>query len=157
MISKTIVTMFGLGLFPKAPGTMGSLGAVLIWALVHYLWATPLTAYALIGGAFILNFIFVPLYLKHTKKKDPQEVVIDEVLGQWIALIGTGSNPLFILLAFILFRAFDIFKPWPIHKIDALGGSHFKNTISVIFDDVAAGLCAMILIYLSSILLQSNL
>ncbi|UNM06302.1 MAG: phosphatidylglycerophosphatase A [Holosporaceae bacterium] len=84
----------------------------------------------------------MPLYLKHTKKKDPKEVVIDEALGQWIALIGAGTNPLLILLAFLLFRFFDILKPWPICKIDALGGSQLKTRSALFFDDVVAGLCA---------------
>ncbi|UNM06301.1 MAG: phosphatidylglycerophosphatase A [Holosporaceae bacterium] len=63
--------MFGLGLSPKAPGTAGSLGAVLLWILAHYLWATPNTSYALIGAAFILSVIFCALISKAHKKKRP--------------------------------------------------------------------------------------
>ena len=135
-LTTLVVTAFGLGRIPFAPGTMGSLGALMLWAGAHYFYEGPCLILMLISGAAILNFTFVPVYLKHTNGKDPKEVVIDEVLGQFIALIPAGMNPLFIGLSFLFFRLFDIWKPWPICVIDRFGGTPLKNTFSLIFDDV---------------------
>ena len=151
--TKGIVTFCGLGLSPVAPGTVGSLGAVILWIATHYAYPHILTGYYLILIGFGLNLIFVPKYLKNNTHKDPKEVVIDEVLGQWIALTSAGTNLLLVFISFALFRVFDILKPWPINKIDQLSGSTVKNTFSLVFDDVLAGLSAAGLLFLIKIFL----
>ena len=127
-------------------GAVGSVGAVSLWILGHHALKGPYTGWAFVFLGLVLGLIFTPIYLKNTSQEDPKEVVIDEALGQWIALISAGGNPLLILLALILFRVLDIFKPWPINKIDNLSGGLWKNTFSVLFDDVVAGLITTTLI-----------
>ena len=139
---KLIVTFLGLGCSPKAPGTVGSMGAFLLWAGLFYLWPSPwLLPFCLCISA-VLSVLCIPLYLKHSPHKDPQEIVIDEAMGIFTMLLMTPLTPLCLVLGFILFRVFDIWKPWPISAVDAFGGDTLKNTISIIGDDVLAGLFA---------------
>lgn len=140
--SHLIVTTFGLGHLPYAPGTFGSLFAVLVGgALITT--SEPYGLWMAIGIVSLLSVIFVPLYLKnHPGKKDPSEIVIDEVLGQMIALLACESW-VEISLAFVLFRLFDIWKPWPVSWADKMGGTPTKDTVSIILDDVLAGLLAL--------------
>jgi phosphatidylglycerophosphatase A len=137
-ISHLIVTVFGTGHLHYAPGTFGSLvgligGGALILSCPHfYIWVA-------IGAVLVLGSFFIPRYLHHhPHKKDPSEIVIDEVLGQLIAL--TVCETFFeIGLAFVLFRILDIAKPWPISWADRLEGSPFKNTVGILLDDMLAG------------------
>lgn len=140
-ITEWGVTVFGVGHLPYAPGTFGSLvgliiGGGLILTCPHfYVWIC-------IGGVLGLGAFFIPRYLHdHPHKKDPSEIVIDEVLGQLLALIV--CHTMFELVAaFMLFRLFDIWKPWPVSWADNLGGTHPKETTGIILDDVLAGLLA---------------
>ncbi len=128
-------TWFGCGHVPKGPGTAGSVGALLI--------AIPL---ALLGlppwGFLLLSLILLyPSILaasdvaQRCGKKDPQIIVIDEVLGQWITLAGaTVLNWHSFLLALGLFRLFDIYKPPPIRRLERIPGG-----AGIVFDDVLAG------------------
>jgi phosphatidylglycerophosphatase A len=86
---------------------------------------------------------FIPLYLQeaYPGKKDPSEIVIDEVLGQLLALI-VCQTMLEMVAAFVLFRVFDIWKPWPVSWADQLGGTRAQETTGIILDDVLAGLLA---------------
>ncbi len=122
-----IGTWFGCGYFPKGPGTVGSLAAVAIAAT-----GVPvgLAALLLLGPAVWASGR-VALRLGG---KDPQIVVVDEVVGQWITLAGVPLSPAALALGFLLFRFFDIVKPWPVRRFESLPGGW-----GVMMDDVAAG------------------
>jgi len=141
-LSQLMVTVFGIGYLPAAPGTFGSLfglglgGGLLTFCPQISLWIAIFIVLAL--GVF-----FIPVYLKaHPGKKDPSEIVIDEVLGQLVALIL--CHTLFqMVCAFVFFRVFDIWKPWPVSWADGLGGGLTKDTTGILLDDVLAGLLVL--------------
>lgn len=131
--------MGGVGRLGPAPGTVASaLAAVAAYFLAQ---AGPL---ALIAGAVMTGFIglwAVRIYLAGAKSKDPGEVVIDEVCGQWLALALVPLDPLLFGLGFLLFRLFDVLKPWPINWAQG----RFSGAIGVMIDDVLAGIAAGVL------------
>ena len=141
------VTMFGLGKIPKIPGTFGSLATVIVlYIFFHVLnFSSNLILIALIV-IFIFSFSAITAHIKDNDNKDPKEVVVDEFIGQSIPIYlyevshGTVKDPqeavLFYLYIFILFRYFDIKKPFPVNFFD----KKFKNSFGVILDDVVAGL-----------------
>jgi phosphatidylglycerophosphatase A len=137
-------TWFGCGLVPKAPGTAGALGALVVaWPLalagVPPLYFLVLALAALWPAIQSATAVAVGL-----GRKDPQIVVIDEVVGQWITLAGaTRLNPLAVLFAFILFRGFDVWKPPPIRRIEQLPAG-----AGIVLDDVGAGIYGAIILYL---------
>ncbi len=136
-----LATWFGCGYAPKGPGTAGSLGALLVaWPLRHQApWFFALLALILLAPA-IWSAGSTAL---QTGKKDPQIVVIDEVVGQWIALAGaTMYSPWAWMAAFALFRAFDIWKPWPVRQLERLPGG-----TGIVMDDVMAGVYAALVLY----------
>ncbi len=134
------LTWFGLGKLPKMPGTWGSLGALpLIWLLHDSL---PLSITVIIG-LFVLSWIAIAFYIKDTKIQDPQEIVIDEVIGQWIALLGAPQSVGWFTVGFILFRFFDIVKPFPVSWADNLKGSLPVQSLGILLDDLLAGLMAL--------------
>lgn len=140
-----LATWFGLGLIPTAPGTWGSLGAIPV-ALALYL-STNIAIYALgIVAITIIGYWAADNFEKSTQSHDSKLIVIDEVAGQWLTLLPAfyflGPEPLSITLAFILFRVFDIIKPWPISYID----KNVKGALGVMGDDIIAGLFAAIII-----------
>lgn len=137
-----LATWFGCGLMRPAPGTWGSLGALPFGII-----------FLALGGPVVLGFaciVLFPLGLWATKlvlagsgeDHDPQVVVVDEVVGQWIALIPAVLSPLSVLLAFGLFRAFDALKPWPVSYFDR----KVPGAAGVMLDDVAAGILAALCI-----------
>ncbi|HVW07695.1 MAG TPA: phosphatidylglycerophosphatase A [Bryobacteraceae bacterium] len=137
-------TWFGCGLAPKAPGTFGSLGALIVaWPLIfHHGWQ-PLW----FGGLAIA--ILYPAIQSATSvsaalgRKDPQIVVVDEVVGQWLTLAGaTRLNPLSLLYAFILFRLFDIWKPPPVRRLEQLPAG-----TGIVLDDAMAGIYGAVILY----------
>lgn len=149
-MTRLIVTVFGAGLLRPAPGTWGSLAALpLAWAL-HVL-GGPLALLVGTGAAFLLGLWATRDYMARTGRHDPSEVVIDELVGQWIALlpvsfgaVHAGADPAAlwpgVLSAFVAFRAFDIWKPGPVGWADAR-----DDAFGVMLDDVIAGwLAAMI-------------
>ena len=140
------VTMFGLGKVPKIPGTFGSLATViLLYFFFHILDLSSNIILLFLGIVFIFSFSAVSTYIQDNKNKDPKEVIIDEFIGQSIPIYlyeishGTekSSNEviIFYCLCFILFRFFDIIKPFPVSFFD----KYFKNSFGVIMDDVCAG------------------
>ena len=134
---KLFSTWFGAGLLPKAPGTWGSLAALpFAWAMT--MWGGP----SVLAIATLLVSVFgwwvADLYVRRTGVTDPGEVVIDEVAGQWLTLLAVPPDPILYLVGFILFRVFDIFKPWPVGWADReIGGG-----LGVMVDDLLAGLYA---------------
>jgi phosphatidylglycerophosphatase A len=139
-----IGTFFGAGLLKPGPGTYGSIAALLLWfATAHAL--HPTTATLAIGtaiAALIATLLGIPaatIVARESGREDPGHVVIDEVAGQLIALIAIPPDWPHAILALILFRFFDILKPWPIRKLEALPAG-----TGIMLDDVAAGVLALI-------------
>ena len=141
------VTCFGIGSFRYAPGTVTSLiTTVFLFSLFHIINLSSNIILIILLLIFIYSFYAVSNYIKGNDNKDPKEVVIDEFIGQSIPIYlyevshGTIKDPqeavLFYLYIFILFRYFDIKKPFPVSFFD----KKFKNSFGVIFDDVIAGL-----------------
>jgi len=140
----TVATFFGAGYLKPAPGTWGSLAAVLLWfAAASVLHPSPqlLVIILLAGSAVVIGF-GVPaatIAERESGRQDPGFVVIDEVAGQWIALLGSPPDWRHGLIALILFRLFDITKPFPIRRLERLPAGW-----GIVFDDVAAGLYALV-------------
>lgn len=139
-----IATGFGAGYLPKAPGTWGSLLAL---PLHFFLRQLPPGPYALaLVGIFFVAVITAGQAEKILDRKDPGVVVIDEVIGMLITLIGAPDNPLIWLLGFGLFRLFDIFKPFPIRIID----QRINGGMGIVLDDVLAGVYSLIVLQIFS-------
>ena len=139
----TVATFFGAGFGKPGPGTWGSVAAVLLWAAyANFLHPTPQALLvALVAGIVLSIALGVPaatIAARESGRKDPQFVVIDEVAGQGIALLGSRPNWRHALIALILFRLFDITKPFPARQLESLPGGW-----GIVFDDVAAGLYAL--------------
>ena len=141
------VTFFGIGTIRFAPGTITSLiTTVLLYSLFHIINFSNNVILLSLLIFFLYSFYAVADYIKEGENKDPKEVVIDEVIGQSIPIYlyeishGTEKNSqeviLFYIYIFVLFRFFDIKKPFPINIFD----KKYKNSFGVILDDVIAGL-----------------
>jgi phosphatidylglycerophosphatase A len=139
-------TWFGCGFSPKAPGTVGSLAAVLIGVVLHEYAGFAWWHYLLLTAIFFLPAVWSATATADALKlKDPQIVVIDEVLGQWIALAGARHlTPATYIAAFALFRTFDIWKPWPVNKLEALPAGWGINA-----DDLMAGVYAALVLFVA--------
>ena len=144
--NSLLVTMFGLGKIKYMPGTFGSLATIIIlYYLFHILDVS--SNFILIGLLiiFIYSFYAVSSHIENNENKDPGEIIIDEFLGQSIPIylyeISHGVTKkdddaiIYYLLFFILFRYFDIMKPFPVSFFD----KNFKNSFGVIMDDIFAG------------------
>jgi len=142
----TLATFFGCGYFPWGPGTAGSLAAVFIAIALH----TWLHAGRLTFAILILLLLYPAIWASTRTERalnteDPGIVVIDEVLGQWLTLLGASAlNWKTFLAAFLLFRLFDIWKPWPIHRFENL-----PEGTGIVADDLAAGLYAALVLLIS--------
>ena len=145
-----MATFFGTGFLRPGPGTWGSAAGLGIWLAVAH-WGHPARAHLAPGtavAALVLLLIGIPastIVAREAGTDDPSFVVLDEVVGQWIALIGATLAPWSWLLAFLLFRAFDITKPPPARQFDRMHGG-----FGIMMDDVAAGGYALILVWLAS-------
>ena len=134
-LAYVIATWFGCGFSPIGPGTAGSLGALVLLPVIGFSPRSLLIALLMVSPPAVWAAHRVA---KDRGVEDPQIVVVDEVIGQWIALLGIQSwSWLNVALAFGLFRLFDIFKPPPVRQADRLPGGW-----GIIADDVAAGLYA---------------
>ena len=139
-LSEWLATCFKIGHLPIAPGTWGSLAAVIGWWLwLQYL--DPLVFIVLIIMIFIIGVFATNIIIDHTGEKDPSRVVIDEMAGQWLGLLMLPDGMLYIAGAFILFRFLDILKPWPIRQLE-----QFPKGWGVMLDDMLAGLLTLCLI-----------
>jgi phosphatidylglycerophosphatase A len=138
-----LATFFGAGRMKPGPGTYGSLAAVLLWFGAAHLFHPDRLALALatVVAALLITLIGIPastIVARESGRQDPGFVVIDEVAGQWIALIAMRPDWQHAALALVLFRLFDIWKPWPIRRLEALPAG-----MGIMLDDVAAGLLAL--------------
>ena len=144
--ARVIATWFGCGYFPKAPGTAGSLGGLLVaWALVQFA-AFPPIFFVLLALISLYPAIWAAgVVAREDQTKDPQIVVVDEVVGQWITLAGAGHlHWKSWLLAFALFRLFDIWKPWPVRQLEKLPGG-----TGIVMDDVMAGVYGALVLFVA--------
>ncbi len=157
------VTFFGIGTIRFAPGTITSLiTTVLLFSLFHILNFSTNVILLFLILVFLYSFYAVADYIKENENKDPREVVIDEVIGQSIPIylfeIAHGSEKnfqeaiLFYIYIFVLFRFFDIKKPFPVNIFD----KNYKNSFGVIIDDVIAGLY-VVLTLIVFMIIKSNL
>ena len=144
VLARVLGTWFYLGYVPKGPGTAGSLGALAIaWVLHTYLGIS--TAYlAFFGVLLIAPAVWAAGRMaKDTGLKDPQAVVIDEVVGQWITFAGASTlNAKSWIAAFALFRLFDIWKPPPVRQLERIPGG-----AGIVLDDAMAGIYAALVLY----------
>jgi phosphatidylglycerophosphatase A len=147
LFNSLFVTMFGLGKIKFIPGTFGSFATIIIlFYLFHILNVS--SNIILIGLIIIFAYSFyaVSAHIQNNDNKDPGEIIIDEFLGQSIPIylyeVSHGTTKensealIFYLIFFILFRYFDIMKPFPVSFFD----KNFKNSFGVIMDDICAGL-----------------
>ena len=137
--SEIICTVLYIGKSPIAPGTFGSLAALLCWFVIKPSISDPL--FLLIsGGIFFLGIACSEIIVRTDNLKDPQFIVIDEWVGMWIGLYLVEHDFFWGLGAFFCFRIFDIFKPGPIGDMDKMEGG-----IGVMMDDVVAGIITCLL------------
>lgn len=142
--ARLLATWFYAGYFPKGPGTAGSAAGVLVaLLLVHFAGFGPLSL-GILGLVTIAPAIWAAdVTARESGLKDPQIVVIDEVVGQWITLGGAMRlNWISWLAAFLLFRAFDIWKPPPVRQLE-----HVKGGAGIVLDDAMAGVYGALVLY----------
>ena len=141
--ARILATVFGIGFCPVAPGTMASIAAVLAYRI--FLHAMPVPWYVLMIALLAsAGGLAASAYADELGQKDPSRVVVDEALGQFIALFLVPDRWLPIALAFVFFRLFDIIKPYPIRRLEALPGGW-----GIMADDVGAGLLAAALVHVA--------
>ena len=141
-----LATWFGCGLAPKAPGTVGSLSAALIAVVLQEYAGFVWWHYLVLAALMLLPAVWsAGATASALSLKDPQIVVIDEVLGQWIAFAGAREfTPVSYLAAFALFRLFDIWKPWPVRQLESLPSGWGINA-----DDLMAGVYAALVLFVA--------
>ena len=138
-----IATVCGIGLLPGAPGTWGSLAALPAgWAILHWTGSREILLLAA-ALAFFAGWWAADRYSRATGTDDSGSIVIDEVAGQWIVLAVVPMTLPWIAAAVILFRIFDIFKPWPIRAVER----RYKGGFGVMIDDIVAGVFAAAVCY----------
>ena len=156
-INFLFVTLFGIGKLKKIPGSYASLGTtIFLFFLFHMLNISPNVVLVGVIVIFLISLYAVNIFINDLDNKDPKEVVIDEFIGQSIPIClyeishegtnETGHVLTFYFIMFILFRIFDIAKPYPVSYYD----KNFKNSFGVIMDDVCAGLyvVAVLVLYI---------
>ena len=156
-INFLFVTLFGIGKIKKVPGSFASLATTLfLFFLFHVLNVSPNIVLFSVIMIFFISLYAVNIFIKDLTNKDPKEVVIDEFIGQSIPIClyeiahnmpkDTDQVLKFYFIMFILFRIFDISKPFPVSYYD----KNFKNSFGVIMDDVCAGLyvVAVLVLYM---------
>lgn len=139
---------FGSGLAPWAPGTVGSLVAIpfaLLFGLAGDIGYAAIVIVVLIGGIPLCDRVAAEL-----DSKDPGVIVIDEFVGMWIALFLLPEGWYWLIAGFVLFRFFDILKPWPVNWFD----EHLPGGRGIMMDDVAAGMYSFALIQITSLVIE---
>ncbi len=136
-----VATWFGAGLLPWMPGTWGSLAALPVaWVIVH------VAGHAVLAGAAIIAFALgcwaAPRVARTSGQSDPGFIVIDEVAAQWLVLVAAPLDWRAYAAAFLLFRVFDIAKPWPIGAVER----RVKGGLGIMLDDIVAALYALVLL-----------
>lgn len=145
-LARVIATWFGCGLVPVGPGTAGAAGALLLaWLLSHFFSWPPWSFAVLAVVATPVGIWSATQTARFLGRKDPGSVVIDEVLGQWLTVAAAPSMDLpWLALAFGLFRLFDIWKPWPVRRLESL-----PEGTGIVVDDLAAGIYGALVMLLA--------
>lgn len=148
LLARLISTGLGIGYFPIAPGTMGALAILILYWIMP-----PISTLELLIIIFVLTIVGIysaTLTEEEVKQKlgsekgvDPKIVIIDEIIGMLITLVAIPKTTKYVIAAFLLFRVFDIVKPYPIRKIEKL-----PTGWGIVFDDVMAGIYANLLLQL---------
>ena len=139
-----LVCGFGSGFLPKAPGTWGSILGILIW----WWWLAPtswLVQLCVVAVTFVLGWWLVERVTRRHECHDDPAIVIDEIVGIWVALLGISQSWIFALIGFGLFRLLDIAKPWPI----GLADRRVPGGLGIMLDDLIAGVLVLIVLQLS--------
>ena len=138
-LSRALVTLFGIGYLPLAPGTWGSAATVLFFLVLHLLEVghSNLLAATLAGVLLFPAIVLSGRFANERGRSDPSEIVIDEVLGQCVCLALVPVTVSSLVVGFFLFRGFDIWKPFPIRSLERLPGG-----TGIVCDDLAAGVYA---------------
>jgi phosphatidylglycerophosphatase A len=146
-LAVVLATFFGCGYFPWGPGTIGSLAGIGIAALLHFNGGLGRPALLILILLVLAPAIWAATQTERILgREDPGLVVVDEVLGQWVTLLGAAIRDWKTLLAaFLLFRIFDIWKPWPVKKFEKL-----PEGFGIIADDVVAGLYGACFLWLGT-------
>jgi len=136
-----MATGFGVGYSPVAPGTLGTLVAIPVYYFLSNI-SSPIYEITLIG------FFFLSVWISENAeiffgKKDDQRIVIDEMMGFLITMLWVPKTMRFILIGFLLFRFFDILKPFPIRRLER----RLKGGFGVVWDDVMAGVYGNIILH----------
>ena len=144
MIAHLIATWFLCGYAPVGPGTAGSIAAIALAWIIHRLTGISGTTFAFLAVLLALPGIWAAeIEARRSGNKDPQIVVVDEVIGQWVTLAGAVAlNWKSWLIALVLFRIFDMWKPWPIRRLEKLPGG-----VGIVADDVLAGMYAAVILF----------
>lgn len=144
-LAMALATWFGCGYWPWGPGTVGSLAGLLIAILLSIYLGTGRLVLLLLTLALLAPAIWASSRAARLlQRPDPRIVVIDEVLGQWVTLLGaTAFVAKSFIAAFVLFRIFDIWKPWPVHRLEKL-----PEGFGIVADDLAAGLLGALILYI---------
>lgn len=140
--ARIIATWFGAGDLPGAPGTWGSLAALPFALFIVFLGGQYLLA-ACVLIAFVAGVWASGKLANFHRLEDPQRVVIDEVAGQWLAILPIALDWRYYLVAFLLFRFLDITKPWPLKNLEKMPGG-----LGIMADDIGAGVYAGILTWI---------
>lgn len=138
-VMHLLCTCFGLGNSPVAPGTVGTLGGVALGALLIYSGsAFPFALFAGIVVLYLGGRVLGDWAERHAAGKDPQFFVLDEVIGYLVTIAWwMPPSALTLVLGFALFRLFDVWKPWPVKRLERIGGGD-----GILLDDVMAGIWA---------------
>jgi phosphatidylglycerophosphatase A len=144
-IAVAVATCLGCGYFPWGPGTIGSLVAIIIAVILHFSAGAGRPALLIATLLLLAPAVWAStLTARLHGKKDPSVVVIDEVLGQWVTLLGaTALRWKSFCAAFLLFRLFDIWKPWPVRNFEKL-----PEGLGIVADDLAAGIYGALILYI---------
>ncbi len=162
-MSRWIASVFGIGYLPGAPGTWGSLAALPLAYALHYLGSFPLLATTTFL-LFVIGLWAASIAIKDQETHDPSWIVVDEVVGQWLALFPLSAG-LWLMAAdptifpypgwivgFLAFRFFDILKPWPVSWADRM-----ETPLGLMLDDVIAGILASLVVLAAASLAHSLL
>lgn len=138
-----VATTFGIGYLKPGPGTFGAVAAAAVWLGVFHAFPVSMLERVLLtlaatAAVSVIGTRASTLVARESGRKDPGFVVIDEVVGQWVALTVAVPSLPYVLLALVLFRIFDIAKPWPIRRFEAL-----PEGTGIIADDLVAGAVAL--------------
>jgi phosphatidylglycerophosphatase A len=134
-----IATFFNIGKFPKAPGTAATLATIPLFILMSHL--PDVTYLLLVFAITVLGIFAAQAYEAIAPEHDSKEIVIDEVAGYLITMAMVPCTLKSVIVGFVLFRIFDIFKPWPIGALD----KKVKGGVGVMVDDIAAGIIASVI------------